>query len=100
MTREIFFNIASLEHMTKQPLNKRYALFCMETRQGTAEFECETKSRMGHIDDFASYQDAKKLGISHPHSVYIRFYPDGHNSVPSEDFIEDKNNASSDHIID
>ncbi|OGD87570.1 hypothetical protein A3A54_02415 [Candidatus Curtissbacteria bacterium RIFCSPLOWO2_01_FULL_39_62] len=100
MTREIFFNIASLEHMTKQRLGKRYALFCMDTREGTAEFECETNSKMGHIGDFESYQDAKDIGISHPHSVYIRFYPDGFNSHPTQDFVEDRNAAPADHVID
>ena len=66
MTTEIFLNVASLEHMTKQPAHRRYALFCMDTRGGSAEFDCYTKSSMGHIDDFTTYKEAKDYGLIIP----------------------------------
>jgi len=100
MTTEIFLNVASLEHMTKQPAHRRYALFCMDTRGGSAEFDCYTKSSMGHIDDFTTYKEAKDFGVDHPHSVFIRFYPDASHSEPSDDFIEDRKNVDPDHNLD
>ncbi len=89
MTQEIYLSIAGIEHMTKQPKGRRNALFCKEALSGTWGFDCKVKNRGGHIGDYSEYPQAKEVGIDHPHSVVIKFYPDIENSVPSEVFLDD-----------
>lgn len=74
--------------MTKQPPEERYALFCHDVLNG-ADVDCESEIKLGHLGDFKSYEEAKKNGIEHSHSVDIRFYPDIDNQKPSDDFFKD-----------
>lgn len=92
MTAEIRLQIASLEHMSKQPAGLRYALFCDETLKNVYEVDCATRRTLGHIEDFGEYGEAKQLGIDHPHAVLIRYYPDSFESRPADDFIQDLKN--------
>lgn len=94
MTEKINLSIAGMEHMTKQPFDKRYALFCEEALGGTYGFDCETRRLGGHIGDYEEYLQAKKIGVDHPHSVVIKFYPDYENDAPSEDFLGDMRSLS------
>jgi len=98
MTKEIILKIVSLEHMTKQPFEKRYALFCREALYGTG-VDCESKARLGHLGDFETYKEAKETGLNHPHPIDIRFYPNNDNKKPSDDFMEDLKNNPQDHKV-
>lgn len=98
MTKEIILKIASLEHMTKQPPEKKYALFCHDVLGGVG-VDCESEARLGHLGDFKTYKEAKKTGIKHSHPVDIRFYPNTDNQKPSDDFIKDFKNNPQDNKI-
>ena len=98
MTHEIYFNIASLEHMTKQPPDRRYALYCWEAYRGKYGVECPAVERGGHLGDFEGYCEAKDAGVAHSHPVYIRFFPDREHAEPSDDFIQDLKDAPPEHV--
>jgi hypothetical protein len=86
MTKEIILKVSDLEHMTRQPEGKRYALFCKEALGGG---ECQSMDTLGHLGDFETYKEAEEEALKHPHPVDIRFFPDLENKRPSEDFIKD-----------
>ena len=86
MTKEIDLRIASWEHSSKQPLRKRYALFCQEGLNGG---ECESAARLGYLDDFGSYKEVKKGANRHLHPVVIKFYPNEKKPQASKKFIKD-----------
>jgi hypothetical protein len=95
MTEVIRHEQASLEHMLKQPRDRRYALECMVSRT-PYEIECDSINRMGHLGDFPTYSLARQFGIEHPHEVIIRFYPDEDHRYPSDDFrfaIQEQRNS-------
>jgi hypothetical protein len=83
MTERIIYQIASLEHLTKQPFDMRYALWCWQTR-GNEQVGCESEKRMGHIADSADYLELYKMALSHPHDAFIQFYPDGETQQSAE----------------
>lgn len=99
MTREIHLGIAGLEHAMRQPLDRRYALFCKDALGGVNDLDCEATRRGGHIGDFVMFSDAKRLGIDHPHAVLIRFFPDSDNTKPSDDFLEEFKNLPPDRKV-
>lgn len=74
MTKEIEFQVAGLEHLTKQPFEARYALFCAPASRGEYGLTCESKRRGGHLGDFRTSVEAIENGIAHPHPIIIRFY--------------------------
>ena len=92
MTEKIELYVMGIEHMMKQPMGRRYALFCSDAFKKPSLTDCDSKSRMGHMGDFADYSEGRGIAISHPHDVLIRFYPDSDNKLPSEDFISDFTN--------
>ncbi|MDP2632179.1 MAG: hypothetical protein Q8P25_00460 [Candidatus Curtissbacteria bacterium] len=75
MTKEIEFQVASLEHLTKQPFKTRYALFCDLAKNGEYGLACESVRRGGHLGDYETSSEAIEDGTVHPHPVIIRFYP-------------------------
>lgn len=93
-----YFNIASMEHMTKQPLEKRYALFCHDALFNRHEVPCEAENRGGHLGDFESYDQMRQAAQGHPHTPYFRFYPITDNLKPSVDFLKDME-ENTEHII-
>lgn len=94
MTEIFRLQQAPLEHMLKQPLDLRYALFCDGVLKGDPEVACDSRNRLGHLGDFKDYPQAKEGALIHPHQVLIRFYPDFDNNKPSEEFINDFNNQN------
>jgi len=75
MTKEIEFQIASLEHMTKQPLEARYALFCAPIWKGNYGAKCESDQRGGHLGDYETSAKAIEDGNVHDHPVIVKFFP-------------------------
>jgi hypothetical protein len=92
MSSEIYLSIAGLEHMTKQPPGLRYALFCNDVLTRVHDLVCETISRGGHLGSYPTYAEAREVGLGHPHSVLIKFYPDFENRKPVADFINEMRN--------
>lgn len=91
MTKEIDYRISTLDHATKQAPGLRYELSCVTgSYQPGGGQTCESGNRMGHLDDFEEYEEAKKAGIEHPHPVRITFYPDFEkHKEPSGEFLAD-----------
>lgn len=83
MTAEIYYQIASFEHMDKQPQDMRYALFCKRLD----EQECDTVTKGGHIGDFSTFDESHSAGLAHEHSVRIEFFPDPEHQKPSIEFM-------------
>jgi len=90
MTKEISLEIFGLEHQAKQPIGFRYAVLCEQASGYAAEFECDTKSRLGSITNCQTFSGAVQEGEQHEHSVIIRFYPTNNNRQPSSDFLEEQ----------
>jgi len=90
MTLEIRLEVASLEHMTKQPFGLRYALLCDAYFRGEP-VDCDSSKRMGHLGSFADYLVAKDEAVAHPHRAFIKFFPDEDHPEPSQEFIDDFN---------
>lgn len=94
MTHEIKLEIMADEHATKQPSDKRYALYCQVGYYGYSDESCETARRSGWMGNSADYAQVKEVGIAHPHAVLIRFYQDFGNTQPTEEFLEDQKNQN------
>jgi hypothetical protein len=92
MTERIIYQIASLEHLTKQPFNMRYALWCWQTRK-SENVSCESEKKMGHIADSADYLELRQMALDHPHDAFIQFYPDGGETEQSAEFTQDYQQA-------
>lgn len=96
MTENIEHRIMSLEHMMKQPADKRYALYCRDAFRKPSQTDCDAKGTMGYIGDFEEYASAREVALSHLRDAIIRFYPSSENPEPSQDFITFKSEQSID----
>lgn len=97
MTEIIRLEIKGITHAIRQRPDERYALFCEATVEGGG-INCKSINTLGHLGDFADYEQAKIGAAAHPHSAVISFYPyideEDHEIGPSRQFLKDFRNQA------